>query len=290
MSNEETTGAKAIIEFAERRTVPTVSTFETDNAATVPFFINGKGEAQSLMALEDERALVPRRRKGTIQLDTVSSFVELVNRDKLPESVIFASKGKLVAVLNFHAEEVPGFCDDRLVYAFPFSEEWTAWRSFDGKKLDQKSFAEFMEDRAYDVGVAEDAGTITKAFVAPLKTRLAGPGEIATLAEGLNVRVEDNVENAYNPQSGESTMVFKSAHKDEVGQPIKVPGAFHILIPIIDGGPKYSIPVRLRYRIAGKVTWHFELYRPDIFLKHALEDTIKTVKEGCALPVYMGSI
>lgn len=289
--SDETTGAKAIIEFAERRTVPEVAKFSTnDGRDTIPFFINGSGHAVSLMALEDERADAPRRRKGTIQLDTVGSFVELVNRDKRAESVIFASEGKLVAVLNFHDDEAPGFCDDRLVYAFPFSEEWRAWTGKNGAKLDQKSFAEFMEDRAYDVGIAEDAGSITKAFVAPLKTRLAGPGEIATLAEGLNVRVEDNVENAYNPQSGESTMVFKSAHKDEAGQQIKVPGAFHILIPIIDGGPKYSIPVRLRYRVAGKVTWHFELYRPDIFLKHALEDTIKAVKEGCALPVYMGSI
>jgi uncharacterized protein YfdQ (DUF2303 family) len=288
--SEETTGAKAIIEFAERRTTPDVVSFPGETGRGIPLFINGKGEAQSLMALEDERADHPRRRKGTIQLDTVGSFVELVNRDKRAESVIFASKGKLVAVLNFHHEEAPGFCDDRIVYNFPFSEEWNIWRGFDGKKMDQKSFAEFMEDRAYDVGVAEDAGSITKAFAAPLKTRLAGPGELATLAEGLNVRVEDNVENTYNPQSGESTMVFKSAHKDEAGQPIKVPGAFHIMIPIVDGGPKYSIPVRLRYRVSGKVTWHYDLYRPDIFLKHALEETIKTVKEGCALPVYMGSI
>ena len=49
------------------------------------------------------------------QLDTVGSFVELVNRDKGGESVIFASKGKLVAVLNFHGA-LPGFCDGRIVY------------------------------------------------------------------------------------------------------------------------------------------------------------------------------
>jgi hypothetical protein len=116
--SEETNGAEAIIEFAERRTVPFVSAFTAEGGAPVPFFVNGRGEAQTLIHLEDERADAPRRRKGTIQLDTVGSFVELVNRDKRAESVIFASKGKLVAVLNFHHEEAPGFCDDRIVYNF----------------------------------------------------------------------------------------------------------------------------------------------------------------------------
>jgi uncharacterized protein YfdQ (DUF2303 family) len=290
--SDETTGAKAIIEFAERRTTPDVVSFPSGTGGAVPLFINGKGEAQSLLALEDERSDHPRRRKGTIQLDTVGSFVDLVNRDKRAESVIFASKGKLVAVLNFHrVDDAPGFCDDRIVYSFPFSDEWRAWTGSNGSKFDQKGFAEFVENRAFDVGIPADAGTITKGWAETLQVRLAGPGELQTLAEGLSVRVEETVENAFRSGSGESTMVHKSEHKDAAGQPLKVPGAFHVRVPIVDGGALYSIPVRLRYRVAGgKVSWFYEMHRPDIFLKHALEDTIKAVKEGCALPVYMGSI
>lgn len=290
--SEETSGADAIIEFAERRTVPFVSAFAVEGGDPVPFFINGRGEAQSLLALEDERADAPRRRKGTIQVDTVKSFIELVNRDKRAESVIFASKGKVTAVLNYHAEDgTPGFCDDRIVYAFPFSEEWRAWYPKNACKMDQRAFAEFVEDRSFDVGVPSDAGTITKKWSESLGVRLAGPGELATLGEGLSVRVEETVENAHRQQSGEVTLIHKTEHKDGAGQPLKVPGAFHIMIPIVEDGPLYSIPVRLRYRVnGGKVTWFYEMHRPDVFLKHALDDTIKTVKEGCALPVIHGSV
>lgn len=292
MSDQELNGAAAIIAFAERRTAPVVSEFQDSSGETCAFFINGKGEAQSLAAIEEVYLDHPRRRKGTVQVDTVKSFIELVNRDKLEESVIFASKGKVTAVLNYHSEDgPPGFCDDRIVYAFPFSEEWRAWYPKNACKMDQRAFAEFVEDRSFDVGVPSDAGTITKKWSESLGVRLAGPSELATLGEGLSVRVEETVENAHRQQSGEVTLIHKTEHKDGAGQPLKVPGAFHIMIPIVEDGPLYSIPVRLRYRVAGgKVTWFYEMHRPDVFLKHALDDTIKTVKEGCALPVIHGSV
>src|SRR4051812_31147231 len=45
---------------------------------------------RTLKALQDEYRLFPERRKGTVRITAVDSFVEIVERFKNPDSVIFA--------------------------------------------------------------------------------------------------------------------------------------------------------------------------------------------------------
>jgi len=116
-----------------------------------------------------------------------------------------------------------------------------------------------------------------------------------------HVRVEERVAKSVNLQSGEGVLEFSVEHQDAAtGAPLKVPAAFHIRIPILRGGPTYSIPVRLRYRVGGgKVSWFFQMHRPELFLLDAVDASIERVKldadaakpeeSGCGLPVYMGN-
>ena len=307
-------GASAIIEFAKDFTQPHIETFKDPEGITpdvVAIIGRDQDGATSTAVLgfaRDAYRKRPLRRKGTIATTTLDSFIALTNRQSGEQSVIFADNGErpsLTAVINFHAPEadgLPEFCDDRVSYAFPLSTEWTAWKGKDGKQMGQQEFAEWVEDRLFDIGEPGSAGEISQAFAAAASVTLAGPQTMLGLSKGLAIRVEERVAKSVNLQSGEGMLEFSVEHQDAAtGAPLKVPAAFHIRIPILRGGPTYSIPVRLRYRVGGgKVSWFFQMHRPELFMLDAVDASIARVALdsdmtkppadiGCGLPVYMGT-
>jgi uncharacterized protein YfdQ (DUF2303 family) len=312
---DENNNAAAIIEFAEDRTKPILQTFrDPANIAPDVVAIIGRdsGGATELLAVDFDRDSWrdrPRRRKGSIRTTTLESFIALTNRQSGEGSVIFAddsSQPKLVAVLNFHghgADGDPEFCDDRIEYAFPLSDEWKAWMVANGKPMEQAFFAEWIENRLFDIGEPGAAGAVSQKFANAAGVELAGPQALRGLSKGLAIRVEHRVAKTVNLQSGEGRIEYSEEHRDEGGGPLRVPAAFHIMIPVFRGGPMYSIPVRLRYRTGGgKIQWFFEIHRADLFLLDALNDALVVVKRdeeakddagnptpGCGLSVFMGA-
>ena len=320
--------AAAIIDFAKKRTEPAlvslgVKSLASDAPENIPILIGhdqtGATRLQSAKSLIDEWRSRPERRRGSISVSSIDSFVQLVNRDSDENSVIFADNGekpRLVAVLNFHetAGEVPAnvaavvpalprFCDDRIVYPFPLSEEWETWTGNNGEehKMSQADFAEFIEDQLFDIAEPGSAGATTAAWAERMGIKLAGPAELMRVSRGLAIRVEETVRNVIKRDSGECELMFTVEHKDVAdGAPVRVPPAFHIRIPILRGEGDYSIPVRLRYRAGGgKISWFYEMRRPELFLLDAVNEAIARVRlpedatdeksRGCGLLVVMGS-
>lgn len=294
---------KPILDFIQARTTPQQVTITAPGVEPFPAYVTSSGQLVSVEPLLREQRQRPRRRTGTVKTTSVGSFVELVNRDKLPESVIFADDGaapKLVAVLNYHEGTNdggdPAHCDDRITYSFPLSEEWQTWTRSSKLVMSQQDFAEFIETNGFDIGVPDDAGGITAAWAQRGGVRLAGPSEMMGVSKGLSVRVEESVQAHTRLESGEIRMEWTTEHKGHDGAAIKVPAAFHILIPILHGGPLYSVPARLRYRAAsGKVTWFYELHKPEAFLRDAVGDVVARLRRpvdepegGCGLLVVMG--
>lgn len=309
--------AHAVIEFARKRTEPTIREF-TDPEGIAPaehvvigHDANGATTTARVLFERDAHRKRPLRRKGSIGVTTLESFIALTNRQSGEDSVIFADDGeepRLTAVLNFHGTGelgAPAFCDDRIVYRFPLSDEWKRWMSTKGQKYEQAQFAELIENWLFDIGEPGSAGAITERFAEAAGVKLSGPQAMRGLSKGLSIRVEHAVSRVVNLQSGEGRMEFSEAHKGEDGGPLTVPAAFHILIPVFRGGPKYSIPVRLRYRTGGgKVVWFFEVHEPHLFRLDAVNEALEIVrrdedatkdaagleqKAGCGLPVYMGA-
>lgn len=290
---------KSLLDFAERRTTPQQVTITAPGVEPFPAYIGSDGKLSSVSGLVDEQRLAPRRRKGAIKLTDVASFIALVNRDARETSVIFAGDREtpsLTAVLNYHGEHGsdPAFCDDRISYAFPLSQEWETWTRSSKRVMGQQEFAEFIEANAFDIGNPAEAGATTAAWAERGSVRLAGPSEMMGVSKGLSVRVEESVQNHVRLESGEVRMEWTTEHKGHDGQAIKVPAAFHLLIPILHGGALYSVPARLRYRAANaKVTWFYELHKPDVFLRDAVREVVERVSAerdagGCGLPVFMG--
>ncbi len=286
--------AQAIIETVER--LGGVEFKELDRGVTVAVLPAGK-TLSSVKKLLDEYNLAPERKKGTAVLNEPESFVQHVNRMKDDSTALFASidprKPSVMAVYDYHKiDGSPRFGEHRAVYPFPLSSEWVAWVSRNGfqQKMNQKAFAEFLEDRVTDLCPAHLAGPKTKEYVAQLQCALGEPSQIISLARGLSVRVEQDMVNSVVLGTGETQMQWKEVHKDERGEPLSVPGAFLISIPIFVGGEECVLPVRLRYRvIEQKVFWFYDLAMVDRMFREAIDVELGKISGGVQIPVLIGT-
>lgn len=232
----------------------------------------GKRTITPVKKFLDEYRTAPERREGTATLTTIASFCDHVKRFMDDHSVIFADvddrkDARLVSVLDYHEKKstgAPRFGKHRGAYKFPLTDEWNAWNAVNGKEMVQGAFAQFLEDRIMDIQAPSEAGDLVKAFAANLGGDMATAQRLTELSNGLNVRVDTAVTNAVNLSTGEGQINFQETHGDKDGGPIKVPKGFAIAIPVFKGGTFYSMPVRLRYRVAQqKVLWTLLLWRSD---------------------------
>lgn len=266
------------------------------NAADVPTDEGGR-VLKSVKGLIDEYRTAPERKVGTAYLHEPDSFVNHVNRMKDLHTALFASvdrtNPKVTAVYDYHQTDgAPRFCQHRAVYPFPLADEWKAWLLKNGIKnaMDQRSFAEFLEDRAPDLCPAELAGKRTQEYVAALECEIATPGKILALSRGLAMRVEQSLVNDVKIGSGETQMQWKEEHKDVNGEALRVPGAFLIAIPIFVGGEANVLPVRLRYRVRdGKVVWFYDLALVELLFREAIDVEVAKIHAGVELPIYIGT-
>ncbi len=263
---------------------------------TVPVILDPKtGSAKSMKGLIEEWRVAPIRKAGTARVTTLESFVDLVNRHKTPESVIFAETDwqnpSLTAVIDYHENLSGGQADNgrhRVLYEFPRSQEWDAWSGIHGQPLDQATFAEFIEDHIADLSAPDTMEE--EDFRTKFGFKVAYPNELVALSRGLAVHTETRVKSNLVLQSGEGEITWDEEHKDASGNKLTVPGMFILSIPAFHMGETMRIPVRLRYRVrAGALSWTVLLYRPDVFITQEVLRNLQTAAAETELPKFVGA-
>ena len=274
----------------------------SDGVPAVALPTNQGFRLNSVKPLIDEWRQCPERRKGNAIMLSANSLIDHCNRFSCNDSVLFCDDGdrpSITVVYNYHQRTVlddgdvnddadPGFGDDRARYAFPISDEWKAWAGANGKSLDAIDFAEFLEERIMDV-MPVDAEAKDDPTVQMLGGRLAGPDKIMDLSRGVKVFAVNDVETKLNLSSGEATLVSKEQHRDDKGNPVKLPNLFHIFVPIFSGGAAVKVLVRLRYRMrGGRVDWSFMLHNADRVMAEAVHADAQMVAEQTGLTLFFG--
>lgn len=296
--------AEAIIAAVSRLSEAYPHTLADGEVLVLP---EGK-QIHSLRRFIDENRLTPERRRGTCVVQELASFIDQANRFKDADSVLFAdrtpAKPSLLAVLDYHragSEEKIGekarFGQHRIAYPFPLSEEWKAWAAGNGQKMSQGDFAALLEDRVTDVLPPPLADDLTDGRFAGLLefARLvhgswAGPAQLVELSRGLSIRQAAKVKDVRNLASGEVQVQYETEHQDAAGQPLRVPQLFLLGIPVFEAGPAYRVAARLRYRLTGgAVSWFYELWRPDLSLRHAFDLACEEARVGTGLPLVFGA-
>lgn len=262
------------------------------------------------MALHDLRSQIdarldkPRRTKGTSKHTTLASFIDATNRFKVQPlmgegvekgSAVFADDNikspKLLCVFDYHGHGDPRFGEHMAEYAFPLSEEWKAWSAmFDVKQIGQADFAAFLEERITDIIEVGAIGKGAAELSASLGLSLAGSAAILGLSRGISIKAETRATQVTNLSTGEGRIVFEEKHGDEAGGAVKVPGGFVLGIPVVRGGPKFQVFVRLRYRLmGGSVAWSFSPHRVDAVFRAAFDEACGEVEEKTGLPLFYGT-
>lgn len=119
------------------------------------------GENARVEEVTDPHDLKPKpsRIAQAITVQTVDSLVEYVNAYKKPNTVLFAdiAKNRIAAVIDYHGPDDPENTDHVATMDLPFSEEWKAWTSIDGKYLEQLVFARYLEENSADISAPTGA-------------------------------------------------------------------------------------------------------------------------------------
>ncbi len=275
-------------------------TLYADEAKTVPLaFVVPKGKQLfDVKEYLDELRERPDRRKGTAQLLDLTSFIDHTLRFADQErTAIFAVRDpnapKLISVIDYHDKghgSEASFCGHRGVYAFPLSDEWKRWTGGNKRQMSQTDFAEFIETNVLDLLPADMAGESARDFAARLGVEFATPQRMMEVSRGLTVHAKDTYHQHVNLQSGEVAFSFASQHADHQGQPLKVPAAFLIGLPVFKRGDVFQLAARLRYRVKdGGVTWWYELARVDVVFDTAVEEAAKKAQESTGLPLFFGT-
>lgn len=246
----------------------------------------------------DECAPRPERRRATVVVRSAASLVNLTKRHRHEDNtVVFAmpdrSAPSLTTVFDYHPPtddvDEAEWGQHRARYECPLSEEWKAWTGVHGKVLEQRAFAEFVEDHVTDVIVPPADDEKLAALTALVGGHFAMPADLVTLSRGLQISTDIKVREAVTLSSGEISIVYEEQHRNGAGQPLQVPNLCCIAIPVFYAGPLYRIPVRLRYSAReGGIKWSLHLYRHDRVFDHAFEEICTLVQEGTGAPLFVG--
>jgi len=256
-------------------------------------------DMKSIKPLLDEYRKKPERRKETVNLDRLYSFVDVTNRFKSENSVVFAKgsvtqnsiTASLTTIFDYHPKnsnvEDADNCDHKAHYSFPVSKEMNFWLTNNAEPMDQIDFALLLEERICEMAVANDEDI---SAIANLKPKFAEPLEIKELADSLEIYSEETFQQSNKISSGEREVKFTAQHNGADGKPISVPDFFMLNIPIFEGEDAVRIAVRLRYRKQGeRIIWFYDLYRVDQVFDVAFSMAIEKVESQTELPLFLGS-
>jgi uncharacterized protein YfdQ (DUF2303 family) len=269
------TEAHAIAELSQK---PFIST--EHSISPMAFLPDGHGswKSQSL----EEFQVKPSRKKGSVALHDVDSFIAIAKRHGTKEaSVIYIdadytrNRVSSTVVFNDHGDET-GWRDHRAVFTPRQTKQWDDWIQNNGKKMGQEDFGNFFEQHIADFapvpGMPNGSAVLT--FVLQLQeTRTVRYGSATNLQNGM-MQLE------FTEESDAATKGNLELFKE-----------FALGMSPFFGGKPYQIDAFLRYRIdrtTRQISFWYELKQPEVILQSACEDMIAEIKEQTGLPVVFG--
>jgi uncharacterized protein YfdQ (DUF2303 family) len=224
--------------------------------------------------LEDLERMMPSpaRTRGITKLRDTNSFIQFVKgvvQDDADGIAIYGTMDKpsFTAIFNHN-----GWRDWRAVYDCPLSREWDTWLGTSGRQMSQADFARFIEDNLPDVANPPAA-------------------EMLEISRSLEAKKKVNFASGIRLSNGQNELTYEEEISGTAAKgKLQVPETFTIGIPVLDGGERYAVEARLRYRIAegGKLTMWYDLNRPHKILEDAVKAVWDKIAGETALPMYHG--
>lgn len=257
-------------------------------------------DLQSLKSLHDEWRTSPERRRGEAKLLDAASFIAHTNRFKDDDTAIFCSPSeenpRFLSILDYHRAGPPNTGEaarwgcHRGSFAPALHDVWKAWKAVDGKAMEQGAFATLIEDRILDIAMPpEQEDGASAALVTALGGRVGTQSDLLANARRMRVTEQAEATNAQVLETGDTEIIYRSELRDGHGQPLRIASCFSVMAPVFEGGPAYRLWLRIRIRRAEhKVMWTVHRWRPDLILRHAIDEMMHEIEEETGCPVLRG--
>lgn len=250
------------------------------NDSRVPFVVLPAG-----CEVEDIEKLLPSptRKRADVSVTTTDSFIAYSKKHgSLDECVIYAevdaekSKCILRALMNDNGEDAPKWRDHRCTFAPALSVEWKRWIEKNGKQMNQADFATWIEDNLGDIANVPNMPT---------------GAQMLQLALAFEATADKRLKSRINLQSGGVRFEYVEDEDKDTRTAMEVFSRFTLGIPVFDGSTDaYPVEARLKYRDnSGKVTFWYELIRPDRAFKTAVQSSIDRIKAGTGFMLLFGT-
>lgn len=219
--------------------------------------------------------LKPARKSGCAKLADAASFIDYVSAERTDHTRLYGTVNppQVQAVFNDHGGDA-GWRDYRALYSFPLSVEWQTWKGADGKKMTQEEFAYFIEANTPDM-------------VSP------PAADMLEISQTLQAKKKVNFASGLRLDNGQNQLTYEEEVSGSAGAKghLKIPELFTIGIPVFEGGERYGVEARLRYRIqeGGKLSMWFELVRPHKIIEDAVNQTLAAIEAGLDTKILRGT-
>jgi uncharacterized protein YfdQ (DUF2303 family) len=239
----------------------------------------------------------PSRKRGSAALLTPDSFIAYVKTHATAGTTLTGTvtekAGSFTALLDYHHASQPnphddtaGWAEHTASLALAATPEWARWLAKSGTDLDQKTFAEFLEDNAPDI-------TVPEGLEARQSEKFPSQQELVSLALTLQVKTDVQFGNQIRLQNGEQQLTYRENIEGSWGgdNKLAIPAKFALAIAPFAGTPKYLVTARLRYRAAGgKASFRYEIERPHKIVEDAFNDVKQKIEAETERRVLVGTI
>lgn len=241
------------------------------------------GTEAKLIELDLEKHLsAPRATVAKAVLSDDGAFCQYVARHADERTVVWCDFNpqtydlKFTAVFDEHSKDQPGWRRHKAKFDPDFSAEWKAWKGQDRKPLSQTAFAEWIEEHELDIAAAEG---------------LPSALEMLKMATDFQMNEERSLKSVVKLQSGGIRMTFVADADKNTEDQMKVFEKFGLGLPVFHGGDAFRLTARLKYRNnSGKLSFNYEIQRPDKAHELAAKDLITTIAAGIgSVPLLFGS-
>lgn len=224
----------------------------------------------------------PTRKRATVTTTDSDSFIFYIKKHGGDDvTVVYAdtdyeaNKFSLVGVLDDHGVTDPHWRGHRCLFQPTQAVEWRRWLSANKKQFSQTDFAAWLEDNLADVAAVEGMPT---------------GADILQMSLGFEANSEKRLRSKINLQSGGVRFEFVDDEDKDTRTSMQVFERFTLGLPVFEGSKSaYRVEARLKYREReGKVIFWYELIRPDLVFKTAVNDEITHIREKTGFPVISG--
>lgn len=223
----------------------------------------------------------PLRKRASVKTSDAKGFCDYIGIHRQAHSLIYADidydAGRfcLVGVLNDHGPGVPGWRDHTCILDRRQSVEWKRWTGKNKSAMSQGDFAAWLEENLADVLSADG---------------MPSGSDMLQMAVGFERTSEKRLKSKINLQSGVLRFEYVDNEDKDTRTSMGVFDRFAIAVPVFDGSNvAYRVDARLRYRDnSRKLSFWFELIRPDRPFRQAVDDEVAMVAKKTGLEIING--